>query len=353
MNEYNIIEKVQSANSQLFNLSENINFRIELDPDAVSHPNKTMNNTELLQSKNRVTFSSDIEEYEDNLSDSTGEIQYKDDKAINKELNEIIDRRSENASKNDNYELTGFLRMSIEELYDANNKNGNSDTSSSDGNECTTEVEVAEEIDDSMSMVSVKENDDNLNDSPEKKQCQMPTESDRSAGMAIKRPTICLSTAANALKFAKFDKRKLSDSGRGRNRCRTKSADHQQRSGRKSATTDEENLLKIHLNVKSCCEFKYLDNNRLPRYNGLFSQYGLSKDQLEHREQHRRKCIENRLKRQREIVKAKQQIAELNELAFRQWLIRKNHAAKPKFKNFYDCTKNNTNSNSNSNTNIE
>lgn len=337
MNEYNIIEKVQSANSQLlFNLSENINSLIEPEPDADPDPITTMNNKDELQSKHRVTFSSDIDEYEDNLSDSTEEIQYKDDEAIDMELNEIIDR-SENASRNDNsLELTGFLRMSIEELYDDNDKNSNSDTSSSDGNECTTEVELAEEIDDSMSMVSAKENN-NLKDSP-RNQCQTPTELDQSEGMVIKRPSICLSTAANALKFTKFVKRKSSDSGRAPKPCRTKSAGHPNRIGRNSATTDEENLLKIHLNVRSCCEFKYLDNNRLPRYNGFVSQYGLSKDQLEHREQHRRKCIEARLKRQREIVKAKQQVAELNELAFRQWLIRKNHAAKPKFKNFYDCT---------------
>lgn len=315
------------------------------EPISDLDPNERMNtnmNKDLLQSKHHVTFSSDVEEYEDNLSESTDDIQYNDEEAINKELDKIIDR-CENGSEN-NIELIGFLRMSLEELYD---NNSNSNTNTSDDNEYTTEIEAAEEIDDSISMISVKQND-----SP-KHQYQMHSDPEMSSGkcqpdgMEIKRSKICLSAATNSLKFAEHNRRKRLDPQRVQKTCRTKSAGHQNQNGQNSATKEGENLLKIHLNVKSCCEFKYLDNNRLPRYNGFFSQYGLSKDQLEHREQHRRKCIENQQKRQREIMKAKQQIADLNELAFQQWLIRKNHEAKPKFKNFYNSTNYNSNSNSN------
>lgn len=99
---------------------------------------------------------------------------------------------------------------------------------------------------------------------------------------------------------------------------------------------NHDDLLKIHLNVRACCENKYLDNNRLPRYNGYISQYGLSKDQLETREMNRKKYLEQRARREREIQRAKQQIAHLNEMAFQQWIIRKNHTTRPKYKNMYD-----------------
>lgn len=315
-----------------------------MEPEAGPNRTTTTNistNKELLQSTHRVTFSSDIEEYEDNFSDSSNDIQYKDEEAINKELSEIINR-SENGPDNDS-ELNGFLLMSIEELYGDNNSNSN--TSSSDNNnEYTTEVEVVEEINDSISMISITENDSPKNQS--EMHSETPTRLDQSDGMEMKRAENRSSTATNSLKIVQ---RKPSNTQRVEKTCRTKSAGHQiNRAGRDAATKDVENLLKLHLNVKSCCEFKYLDNNRLPRYNGFISQYGLSKDQLEHREQHRRKCIENRLRRQREIMRAKQQIADLNELAFRQWLIRKNREAKPKFKNLYDCSNTNNMNNMNS-----
>lgn len=246
-----------------------------------------------LQSKHRVTFSSDIEEYEDNASDGTEakDDNDDDDDAVDKELIEIIDRNDDETVK-----LDEFLRtMSIEEIF----SNG-----STDDNEYQTEIEVVEEI---------------LNDEQSIAKKKIPD------SIEIKKKSFSTNTSTDS---------KCSTSKKSENksiqRKRTKSATVH------NATTKPDDILRIHLNVKSCCEFKYLENNRLPRYNGFFSQYGLSKDQLDRRELARRKNFENHLRRQRDILRAKQQIANLNELAFRQWLIRKNHQAKPKYKNFYD-----------------
>lgn len=90
-----------------------------------NHTNHSDKN--LLQTKHRVTFSSDIEEYEDEVSETESvEIQYKDDddEAIEKEIAEIIERGERRTpitteqSRIDNEQIDGLLkRMSIEEIY--------------------------------------------------------------------------------------------------------------------------------------------------------------------------------------------------------------------------------------------
>lgn len=311
VNEYNISDKIESANNQLF------------DPDNQQHTNGQSNSTTLphpyrLQTKHRVTFSSDIEEYEDDATSELDDTQYKDDddEAIDQELIEIIDR-SESVMNTTDDKIDGVLRsMSIDEIY--------SDTT--DDNEYPTEIEVAEDIDESSS----------INNSGE--------QSVQSEMISIQSFAICGENDVNELPPLDEIDVKVPSSAQAypkkiplkNRRAESANAFYGTCRKRHNRNNDDDNILKIHLNVKSCCEHKYLENNRLPRYNGMFSQYGLSKDQLEMREMNRKTFLENRMRRQREIMKAKQEIADLNELAFRQWLIRKNHEAKPKYKNFYD-----------------
>lgn len=95
-------------------------------------------------------------------------------------------------------------------------------------------------------------------------------------------------------------------------------------------------LLNIHLNVRKCCEFKYLENDRLPRYNGYISQYGLSKDQLDNLEKKKRfnrQQMDEQRTRFREINARKS--AE-NERAFAKWLFHKQKTIKSRAKNMYD-----------------
>lgn len=362
MNEYNIVDKIQSANNQLFSSIEQ-NSRSDMEqPNPENNPNKI--DKYRLHSKHRVTFSSDIEEYEDEVSETESvDIQYKDDIAIDNEVAEIIERDERAGAKQTsivNSQIDGMLkRMSIEEVFK------NDDDSLSDDNDYRAEFEIIEEINDAIIQESLNETlreptsmkfqetvhvkmgpvlSEEVIRSDSKLRNDQTVQSDIKSGVGNKQST------------EMPDKKRSSSSNRQSNDvppCRVCNKAKNTQSTVRSATTtrppgqrvtsairptnrNEQDILRIHLNVRSCCENKYLDNIRLPRYNGYISQYGLSKDQLELREINRQKYCEKRARREREIMRAKQQIADLNEQAFRQWLIRKNHLARPKFKNMYD-----------------
>lgn len=337
VNEYNIVDKIQSANNQLF---ASINEDHTMDVPKQTYDNCNDNNKMdrlMLQSKHRVTFSSDIEEYEDDLSeeDVTG-MQYKDDDAVDKEIAEIIERDENAMVEHD--KIDGLMkRMSIEETY------SNDDGSASEDNDYATELEVVDDMNESIVEDTKiqsqstpltehinpsnlqKVNDDEkiivpLNESP----CRACNKTNNTLSMrrGIKRPTTSHITTG-------FKRSTLPQTNR------IASADTHRNSAHRDSN-NQDDVLNIHLNVRACCENKYLDNNRLPRYNGYISQYGLSKDQLEMREMNRQKYLEKRARREREIIKAKQEIADLNEQAFRAWITRKNHVARPKCKNMYD-----------------
>lgn len=96
-------------------------------------------------------------------------------------------------------------------------------------------------------------------------------------------------------------------------------------------------LLKIHLNVRKCCEFRYLENDRLPRYNGYISQYGLSKDQLDELENHRRIHRQKMNEKRKQYREALAQKSAENERAFAKWLYHKQKTTKSHTKNMYDA----------------
>lgn len=244
------MEKIQTANHQLFATSD-----IESLP-SVKHN---------LQPGHRVTFSSDIEEYDHTASVTDDEtVSYKDDTELDNEIAEIIER-----------------------------------------DECAANATEIDAIDGSMRNISIDElcsNGNRLNgDNTAKCRRALMANSIYSAGRTKRnRPT-----SANPFKHR-----------------------------RPSRPIDA--IFNIHLNIKSCCQHKCMDSGRLPRYNGYVSQYGMSKDQLEWREMNRQQSRLSRMRHQRQIMNAKQEISELNEQAFRQWLIRKDRGAKPKYKNMYD-----------------
>lgn len=101
----------------------------------------------------------------------------------------------------------------------------------------------------------------------------------------------------------------------------------------------DEDLLKIQLNFKCCCEHKYLENERLPRYKGYFSQYGLSKEELEERaarkEEMKKMKYENWMRKKEE----KQMKSQVNENAYAQWLKDKLRNVRNKEKNMYNVSR--------------
>lgn len=360
MNEYNIVDKIQSANSLLFASIELDNAMDEIPAlNQLENLNTNKSDKLLLQSKHRVTFSSDIEEYGDDVSevDST-DVQYKDDEAIEMEIAEIIERdeKKPNESGIETHQIDGLIkRLSIDEVF------SNDDEDSASDNDYTTELEILEEqfVEEQIVEEQIVQMTNNTKIfekiTKHDETSSVPTDEQDSINKQSKTIGISRQPFNNKINGGLKWKNENSPTCNACNKSTTTSAPSNYRRGgmkrpataqihrTKSANTankeiHQDELLKLHLNVRACCENKYLHNNRLPRYNGYISQYGLSKDQLEMRELNRKKFIENRARREREIMRAKQQIADLNEQAFQQWLIRKNRCARPKYKNMYDVT---------------
>lgn len=299
---------------------------------------KSHTNKDLLQPKHRVTFSSDVEEYVEEYDDDfDGEdVQYNDDEEIDREVAEIIESDNKiSESSIENAKMDGLMKfMTIEENICPNN------VRSDDKSERPTQLKDVNDIirqDSECHGTAVKSKQIDQNASKVIRNKSEIIESTNKLNDNTKPCRVCTKTDSTIAIQQTHDKRRPSssqykmDANRSKNRivsaCRSTS----------NRNIDSSNdLLKIHLNVRTCCENKYLDNSRLPRYNGYNSQYGLSKDQMEQRKLNHQKYIEQRTRRNREILKAKEEIAYLNEQAFRQWLIRKNHLTRSKYKNMYD-----------------
>ncbi|CAH1709401.1 unnamed protein product [Chironomus riparius] len=77
--------------------------------------------------------------------------------------------------------------------------------------------------------------------------------------------------------------------------------------------------------TKKCCEFKETDEykQKLPKYNGFYSHYGLSKDEIERREEKLRKNVEVYRRRSSHHFEKQDNLAKANEEAFAKWLQKK------------------------------
>lgn len=100
--------------------------------------------------------------------------------------------------------------------------------------------------------------------------------------------------------------------------------------------SSESQFLKIQLNFKPCCEYKYLENDRLPRYCGYISQYGLSKEQLEMREKRKQRLKERQSDKTAKQLQEETMKSEVNEEAFARWLQNKMRNNRSMTKNLYD-----------------
>lgn len=342
------MDKIQSANNQPFATIEKDNqVEIqELETDNITSRSEKC----LLQTKHRVTFSSEIEEYENEASEVDSVVSTDDDdEAIEKEITEIIERNEIPPIEQLNFKIDGLVkRISIEEIY------SNDDDNLPDDNDYTTELVLVDEIEVfsgekqqsetneittppplvPIDSTNLPESNNSLNvisiQVEEKKRPPFLRKPNENESLPCR---VC--NKKNSSSSARYTGQRLNQKRPATSQpSRATSSNFPRNMAKK--TTNNDDLLKIHLNVRACCENKYLDNNRLPRYNGYISQYGLSKDLLEMREINRQKYLEKRAQREREIMRAKQEIAHLNELAFRQWLVRKSHSSRPKYKNMYD-----------------
>lgn len=286
------MKKVQTANSQLFS------------GDSNQHATNGKQ-SKFLQPKHRVTFSSDIEEYDDhsNVTDDDSASYRNEQDAEANEIAESLEQSERNEDDAINAIDDSLQNLSIDEIY-------------SDANSLEEEYATELEVNNDISL----EFDGN-------------SSSNQLMHSSSKPSPPSSTTNANSKHIHRSPPKQTSTSTQHKcKRNRPTSAKPFKCHTNKSVG----NIFNIHLNIKSCCKHKLTDDCRLPRYNGYTSQYGLSKDQLEWREMNGQRCRVNRMRQQRQIIHAKQEISDLNEQAFRQWLIRKDRLAKPKYKNMYD-----------------
>ncbi|XP_068142233.1 eukaryotic translation initiation factor 5B [Drosophila tropicalis] len=112
-------------------------------------------------------------------------------------------------------------------------------------------------------------------------------------------------------------------------------------SNRSSSSTNNSSALSptIKMNYKTCCEHRHSLQEKLPRYTGYMSEYGLSAQQLQRRDQQiRRKkrfAMEQTLNRNEQELKKMQD----NERAFTTWLKNKMRYPINKTRNMFDAHK--------------
>lgn len=94
--------------------------------------------------------------------------------------------------------------------------------------------------------------------------------------------------------------------------------------------------LSLKLNYKTCCEYRNAENQRLPRYTGYLSEYGLTKEQLDARE--RRIKVKREKVMEKNLNATKAQIDKMceNEAAFTSWLKNKMRYPVNKTVNMFD-----------------
>lgn len=99
---------------------------------------------------------------------------------------------------------------------------------------------------------------------------------------------------------------------------------------------EENKNLKLNLNFRSCCEHKCSGNTKLPKYNGYYSQYGLSKEQLEKRETRIETYRKNDLLKKTKNLEEDSTKSKASEEAFARWLNNKMRNPRNRVRNMYD-----------------
>lgn len=99
---------------------------------------------------------------------------------------------------------------------------------------------------------------------------------------------------------------------------------------------EENKNLKLNLNFRSCCEHKCSGNTKLPKYNGYYSQYGLSKEQLEKRETRIETYRKKDLLKKTKNLEEDSTKSKASEEAFARWLSNKMRNPRNRVRNMYD-----------------
>lgn len=107
-------------------------------------------------------------------------------------------------------------------------------------------------------------------------------------------------------------------------------------------------ITNLKLNYKTCCEYRNSDCAKLPKYTGYMSEYGLSRDQMDKREQSLQTKHKIIVDKSLKATEAEVQKMQDNERAFTTWLKNKMRFPINRTKNMFDVKKNSINNSGNS-----
>lgn len=355
VNEYKIADKIIAANKSLFQCGD------QNEPQLPETIEKRENEPNLIVKKPRVTFSSDIEEYGD--EDESGSTQ-SNEESCDETVDEPEPSATEETLANQFPKENGENSQADAEMIRDESMDNMRDKTMEYIEEICEDIdvikldhkeegEITEEIDEipnaneSVAISHPELEAIDLNEYPIVENMDiietLANESSQNTVVAIEeltksdpKPRASNSARFNSSKAAKLSLKPRKASSNPSSRKGSSASSKAQNSQNTINNINNDDLLRIQLNFKCCCEHKYLENSRLPRYQGYFSQYGLSKEELEARAERkellRKMKYENWLRKNEE----KEMKTLINEHAYSQWLSEKSRNVRRKDKNMYD-----------------
>lgn len=315
VNEYNITDKVKQANQELF---------------ETPHPGSPDSLEATCANQQRVTFRQILVDYEPEYSSSEEEEESQSTEHAH------VDKIGEKLSEtNDIHQIEEEITTEIqegasvmdeiqedieEELVDdeSNNNNINEITPKESENinlrklyeeQSTTESKDCDSIIEVMSTLTI--NSENVN---------------------------LTGTATVTAKFSTKPQDIRSSTKSTLNQKSDTQLNKNQKPSSKSNRTSSDNIknLQFHLNFRQCCDYKLDEHENLPRYKGYYSQYGLSKREIENREKRLQSMRMRQFERKIKIMEENASKSEQNEEAFANWLKNKMRHPKNRSKNMFD-----------------
>ncbi|KAJ6641053.1 hypothetical protein Bhyg_05986 [Pseudolycoriella hygida] len=302
VNGYNIADRIKSANKELF------------------EGDSSVQSGDFTETLRRVSFrpEPDYEPSEAELDEASSCDE--EDIAV---INQVLDKREE---------IVVFEELEVEIKGTENHKQ----TRMSNGDSATADEDI-EEICEEINNVDISASDESQIPNEKEESCDVvePVEQTQlldNEDVVSSRVTDDLSNLKNEINRKpnlKFTSVKPTNHHHHHHNNRPNSSVHTKKSS-------ESQFLKIQLNFKPCCEYKYLENERLPRYCGYISQYGLSKEQLEMKEKRKERLKERQSDRTAKQLQEEALKSEVNEEAFARWLQNKMRNSRSMTRNMYD-----------------
>lgn len=333
MNGYKIADKIIIANKELFESEPDGQSAATAPTDTVvglnqlRSPSTSVENSS--DSQRRVTFRPDLEDFEPEFITDVEDDDVDEDASVSDDA-EVIDMQSA--------ETTDKPTIPILSLTTTTSEMSMSDLEKTEIEEICEEIEdfsLADGASCAQLPIAVEPHQDTSDKTDTDDDKEQPVEPNSTTSPIDGQAADASEAPLRHLRTPSFQRSDSERSGSSQ-RPHRHHHEHNRRASASGTSTAEGDFLKIQLNFKPCCEYKTVENNRLPRYSGYFSQYGLSKEQLELRDllrerSHRRKYQRIERKSEEEMLKS-----QVNEEAFARWLQVKMKSAQSSTRNMYD-----------------